>query len=65
VSDRDLAERLAGADQLRPGCSIKEAEDVIGALTSFEVFDRLHRDGRRTTAAVREILWRLAAGILA
>jgi AcrR family transcriptional regulator len=63
--DRELAERLAGADQLRPGCSIKEAEDVIGALTSFQVFDRLHRDGRRTTAAVGEILWRLAGGILA
>jgi AcrR family transcriptional regulator len=65
ASHRELAERLAAADQLRPGCSIKEAEDVIGALTSFEVFDRLHRDGRRTTAAVGEILWRLAAGILA
>lgn len=65
ASDRDLAGRLAGADQMRPGCSIKEAEDVIGALMSFEVFDRLHRDGRRTTAAVSEILWRLAGGILA
>lgn len=63
-SNRDLAERLAAADQLRPGCSIREAEDVIGALTSFEMFDRLHRDGRRTAAAVGEILWRLAAGIL-
>jgi hypothetical protein len=38
---------------------------VIGVLASFEVFDRLHRDGRRTTAAVGEILWRLAGGILA
>jgi AcrR family transcriptional regulator len=65
ASNRELAERLAAADQLRPGCSIKEAEDVIGVLTSFEVFDRLHRDGRRTTAAVGEILSRLAAGILA
>jgi AcrR family transcriptional regulator len=63
--NRELAERLAAADQLRPGCSIKEAEDVIGALASFEVFDRLHRDGRRTAAAVGEILWRLAGGILA
>jgi len=65
ASNRELAERLAVADQLRPGCSIKEAEDVIGVLTSFEVFDRLHRDGRRTTAAVGEVLWRFAAGILA
>jgi len=62
--NRELAERLAATDQLRPGCSIKEAEDVIGALTSFEVFDRLHRGGRRTPAAVGEILWRLAGGIL-
>ena len=62
--DRALAERLAAADHLRPGCSLKEAEDVIGALTSFAMFDRLHRDGRRSTAAVAEILMRLAAGIL-
>ncbi|TMC52850.1 MAG: helix-turn-helix transcriptional regulator [Chloroflexi bacterium] len=63
--DRRLAERLAAADALRPGCSIKEAEDVIGALTSFAIFDRLHRDGRRSPGAVAEILARLAAGILA
>jgi AcrR family transcriptional regulator len=35
IEDRTLAETLATADQLRPGCSLKEAEDVIGALTSF------------------------------
>jgi AcrR family transcriptional regulator len=63
-TDRGLAERLAAADQLRPGCSLKEAEDVIGALTSFAVFDRLHQDGRRSTGAVAEILMRLAAAIL-
>ena len=63
--DRALAERLAATGQLRPGCSIKEAEDVIGAVTSFAVFDRLHRDGRRSTAAVSEILLRMAAAILA
>jgi len=62
--DRGLAERLAAADQLRPGCSLKEAEDVIGALTSFAVFDRLHQDGRRSPAAVAEILMRLAGAIL-
>ena len=62
---RPLAERLADEDELRPGCSIKEAEDVIAALTSFAVFDRLHRDGRRSAAAVTEILGRLAGGILA
>lgn len=65
TEDRTLAEELAAADQLRPGCSLKEAEDVMGALTSFEVFDRLHKDGRRSTAAVTDILMRLAAGILA
>lgn len=62
--DRALAERLASADQLRPGCSLKEAEDVIGALTSFATFDRLHQDGRRSSAAVAEILMRLAGAIL-
>ncbi|HKB19331.1 MAG TPA: helix-turn-helix domain-containing protein [Candidatus Dormibacteraeota bacterium] len=63
--DRRLAERLAVADALRPGCSIKEAEDVIGALASFAVFDRLHKDGRRSPGAVADVLMRLAAGILA
>jgi len=63
--DRELAQKLAAADLLRPGCSIREAEDVIGALTSFALFDRLHADGRRPAAAVAEILMRLAAGILA
>lgn len=62
--ERRLAERLAECDDLRPGCSIKEAEDVIGALTSFDLFDRLHKDGRRPPAAVAEILMRLASGIL-
>ena len=62
--DRRLAERLASADQLRPGCSLKEAEDVIGALTSFAMFDRLHGDGRRSAAAVADILMRLAAALL-
>jgi AcrR family transcriptional regulator len=62
--DRALAERLAAADQLRPGCSLKEAEDVIGALTAFAVFDRLHQDGRRSPAAVADIQMRLAGAIL-
>jgi AcrR family transcriptional regulator len=64
-TERRLAARLAESDELRPGCSIKEAEDVIATLTSFAVFDRLHRDGRRSPAAVAEILIRLAGGILA
>jgi AcrR family transcriptional regulator len=63
--DRALAERLAASDQLRLGCSLKEAEDVIGTLTSFPVFDRLHKDGRRSPTAVAEILLRMAAAILA
>ena len=62
--DRALAERLAAADLLRPGCSLKEAEDVIGAITSFTVFDRLHKDGRRSQTAVVEILMRFASIIL-
>lgn len=65
TTERRLAERLGAADTLRPGCSIKEAEDVIGALSSFPVFDRLHKDGRRSPAAVSEVLMRLAGGILA
>jgi hypothetical protein len=64
-ANRPLAERLAAADLLRPGCSIKEAQDVIGILTAFDTFDRLYQDGRRSTAAVAEILMRLTGGILA
>ena len=63
--DRSLAEALAARDQLRPGCSIKEAEDVIGILTSFQAFDRLHKDGRRSPSAVAEVLTRMASGVLA
>lgn len=63
--DRELAELLARRDLLRPGCSIKEAEDVIGMLASFSTFDRLHGDGRRSPGAVTEVLMRLAQGILA
>ena len=62
---RRIAEQLAAADALRPGCSLREAEDVIAALTSFPVFDRLHGDGRRSPAAVAAVISRLAAGILA
>jgi AcrR family transcriptional regulator len=61
---RLLAESLAASDRLRPGCSIKEAEDVIGVLVSFPTFDLLHKDGRRSTVAVAEILMRLAGAIL-
>jgi len=64
ADDRVLAEQLAASGDLRPGCSLKEAEDVIGAVTSFGVFDRLHKDGRRSTAAVGEILMRMAGAIL-
>ena len=64
AADRALAEALAAADQLRPGCSIKEAEDVIGVLTSFPAFDRLHKGGRRSAGSVAEILMRLAAELL-
>jgi AcrR family transcriptional regulator len=62
--DRKLAEALAAGDQLRPGCSIKEAEDAIGILTSFPAFDRLHKGGRRSAAAVAEILTRMAASVV-
>ncbi len=61
---RELATRLAADDRLRPGCSLKEAEDVIAVLTSFAAFDRLHQDGRRSTAAVTEILIRMTGSIL-
>jgi AcrR family transcriptional regulator len=63
--DRRLAERLAAADELRAGCSIKEAEDVIALLKSFPTFDGLHQDGRRSAGAVAGILMRLATAILA
>ena len=63
-SERRLAEALAAADALRPGCSLKEAHDVISVLGSFPVFDRLHQDGRRAPSAVADVLMRLAGGIL-
>lgn len=62
--DRELAVRLAAHDLLRPGCSIKEAEDVIGILTSFPVFDRLHQGGRRSASGVAEILLRMASIVM-
>jgi hypothetical protein len=62
---RSVAERLASTDALRPGCSLREAQDVLGALGSFPTFDRLHQDGRRSAPAVAEILMRLAGAILA
>jgi len=62
---RHLADALADADGLRAGCSLKEAQDVLAALGSFGLFDRLHQDGRRSTQSVTEILMRLAGAILA
>jgi AcrR family transcriptional regulator len=62
--DHELALRLAAQDRLRPGCSIKEAEDVIGILTSFPVFDRLHQRGRRSASGVAEILLRMASIVM-
>ena len=62
---RRLAEHLGALDALRPGCSLKEAQDVLAMLGSFLTFDRLHKDGRRSASAVAEILMRLARGILA
>ena len=38
---------------------------MIAVLSSFPVFDRLHKDGRRSPSAVTEVLMRLASGILA
>ena len=64
VADHALALRLAADDRLRPGCSIKEAEDVIGIVASFSVFDRLHKGGRRSPAGVAEILMRMASGVM-
>jgi AcrR family transcriptional regulator len=62
--DRQLAQRLAAEDRLRPGCSLKEAEDVIALVTSFAAFDRLQQGGRRSIASVVEILVRMAGAIL-
>jgi AcrR family transcriptional regulator len=60
----DLAVALAEEDQLRPGCSVREAEDVIAVVTSFAAFDRLHQEGRRSAVVVVEILFRMAGAIL-
>jgi AcrR family transcriptional regulator len=60
-----LAVTLAEADRLRPGCSLREAEDVIAVALSFGAFDRLHAGGRRSPTAVAEILFRIASTVLA
>jgi AcrR family transcriptional regulator len=62
--NRALSEMLAAQDLLRPGCSIKEAEDVIGIVMSFPAFDRLHKSGRRSPAAVAQILLGMASGVI-
>ena len=62
---RRLAEHLAALDALRPGCSLREAQDVLATLGSFPTFDGLHQGGRRSSPAVAEILMRLAGAILA
>lgn len=62
--ERELAQRLAVEDRLRPGCSLREAEDVIAVVTSFATFDRLHQGGRRPAGSVAEILGRMAGAIL-
>lgn len=59
-----LATALAAADELRPGCSVREADDVIALVLTFPAFDRLHQDGRRSPVAVAGILFRLACAIL-
>lgn len=64
ITAHELAAALAARDRLRPGCSIKEAADVIAVLAAFRTFDRLHQDGRRSTPAVVEILMRMAGCIL-
>jgi len=64
VATHELASRLAAEDRLRPGCSLKEAEDVIAVVSSFAAFDRLHQGGRRSTSAVTEILMRMAGSVL-
>ena len=61
---QDLAAALAADDRLRPGCSLREAEDVIAIATSFAAFDRLHHDGRRSPSAVADILERIASTVL-
>src|SRR5258706_14135267 len=50
-ADHALAERLGAHDRLRPGCSIREAADLIGILTSFPAFDRLHGNGSQSPSA--------------
>ena len=64
LATHELASRLGAEDRLRPGCSLKEAEDVLAVIASFATFDRLHQNGRRSSAAVTEILMRMAGSIL-
>jgi AcrR family transcriptional regulator len=61
---RGLVARLAEAGMLRPGCSTREAADVLGLLASFPAYDRLCREGHRPAAAVAGTLLRLAAAVI-
>jgi AcrR family transcriptional regulator len=51
-----VARRLGEQKLLRPGLSVKDAENTLWVLTSFESFDLLHTDRGLAPAAVAELL---------
>ena len=57
---RRLARRFADEGTLRDGMSVKEAEDALWVLTSFESFDSLYTGRGLSTARSVAILTALA-----
>jgi hypothetical protein len=51
-----LARRLGKEELLRPGVTVKQAEDTLWMLTSFESFDLLHTDRGLPADEVAELL---------
>jgi AcrR family transcriptional regulator len=51
-----LAKRLGKEKLLRPGVTVKQAEDTLWVLTSFESFDLLHTDRGLPADEIAELL---------
>jgi hypothetical protein len=56
----DLANRLAGQDQLRPGLDPEDAANALWLLTSFDAFDLLRTGRRLATQRVADTLTAMA-----
>jgi len=60
---RRLVESLAAGGQMRGHWTVDEATDALGALTSYDTYERLRR-GRRTPEEVEGVLAKLVVSIV-